>query len=166
MSAQKKHLCCWHQLGSFLTVLGPVCMTCCASKSYLLSAQPVSTPNAGAWDGVKPCLPLKYYPKKAFSVTIFRWRMLNFPCQSKQCWNKSPRIPFDPKHFQDLIVSLNIAAWSKWQPSHKDLIHTEPDHRSCCALMCSCASSARETFSTMPGGAWVPSEMFVSQTES
>lgn len=92
--------------------------------------------------------------------------MLHFPCQSKQCWNKSPRIPLGPKHFQGLITSLNTTAWSKWKPSHKALIHTEPYPTSCYALTCSCASSAREAFSTMQRGASVPTKMFVSWTES
>lgn len=92
--------------------------------------------------------------------------MLPFPCQSKQCWSKSPRIPLGTKHFQGLMISLNITAWSKWKHSHNALIDTEPDPRSCYALTCSCASSAREAFSVMWRRAWVPSKMFVSWTES
>lgn len=147
-------------------MLGLGCMTCCASKSYLLSAQPVSTSNAEAWKGVKLCLSLKYHLKNPnpFLAPCHwrRWWMLHFPCQFKQCQTKSPIIPLGPNHFQGLITSLNITAWSKWKPRHKGLIHAEPDPRSCCALMCVCASSAREALSMIQRGAWVPSKRFAS----
>lgn len=145
-------------------MLGLGCMTCCASKSCLLSAQPVSTSSAEAWKGLKLCLSLKYHLKKSSSFLAschwYRWWLLHFLCQFKQC--QTPIIPLSPNHFQGLITSLNITAWSKWKPRHKALIHAEPDPGSYCALTCVCASSAREAPSKIQRGAWVPNKMFAS----
>lgn len=106
--------------------LGLDCMIYCVSRSCLLSAQPVSTSNAEAWKRIKLHLALNCHPKKPFLAPHHQciWWMLHLLCQSKQCWSKSPIIPFGPKHIQSLITSLNITAWSKWKPSHKVLIQT------------------------------------------
>lgn len=122
-------------------------MTCCASKSCLLSAQPVSTSNAEAWKGVKLCLSLKYHLKKTPTLSWHHSTDADggcyiFPASSN---NARASLPLGLNHFQGLMTSLNITACSKWKPRHKALIYAKPDPRSCCALMCRCFLSMGST---------------------